>query len=144
MEKSFTTFDIVKILGIERNLLAQWLMKGYITPSVRRAKGTGTKNLFSRNDLYKMKLFKQLVDTGILRDEAQFYVNINFSDVGPKKDQYKYQVVIRKKKKFGDEGIITDLSLVKGDPTIKSKDDDSWAMVFDLVGIKTSVDKAIP
>jgi hypothetical protein len=83
MKTSFTTFDIVKVLNISRNLLAQWLLRGYIEPSIQRAQGVGTKNLFSRGDLYNIRLFHQLVDSGMHRSDARLFSTVNFEGVGP-------------------------------------------------------------
>ncbi len=144
MDKTFTTFDIVKILGIERNLLAQWLMRGYISPSVQRAQGPGTKNLFSRNDLYNIRLFQQLVDTGIRRDEAKMYIDINFEHIGRAEADKKYVIYTRKLKKVGkDEGVITDMALSADQPIAILEDDDSYAVVFNLLRIKTKVERMI-
>jgi hypothetical protein len=144
MERTFTTFEIVKILHIERNLLAQWLMKGYITPSIQRAKGVGSKNIFSRNDLYNIRLFQQLVNTGIRRREAEMYIDINFRNIGEAETDLKYIIYTRKMKRVGiDEGIITDMEMVAYPPRIIFKDDDSYVVVINLLGIKKEVDRMI-
>jgi hypothetical protein len=144
MAQDFSTFQIKNLLEIDRNLLAQWLMRRYISPSVQRAKGPGTKNLFSINDLYNIRLFKQLVDTGIERDEAKFYIDVNFKNVGPGKEEYKFLLITRKLKKSGrDTGHIADMSLEKHEPRIVFQDDESWKVCLNLLGIKTWVDQRI-
>lgn len=144
MERTFTTFEIVKILGVERNLLAQWLMRGYITPSIQRARGVGTKNIFSRNDLYNIRLFQQLVNTGIRRSEAEMYIDINFQHISEAEADRKYIVYTRKMKRVGvDEGIIADMEMVADPPRIIFRDDDSYVVVINLLGIKKEVDRMI-
>jgi hypothetical protein len=143
-EEKFTTFDIEKKLGLQRNLLAQWIMRGYITPSIARAKGLGTRNIFSRNDLYRIMLFKKLVETGIRRDEAKFYIHINFQSVGGGPRDNKFAVFYRRDKITGkDEGIITDMELVKGAPTIQRRKDGTWTVVIDLLSIKNEIDRKL-
>jgi hypothetical protein len=140
----FTTFDFDKKLGIQRNLLAQWIMRGYIAPSVTRAKGLGTRNLFSRNDAYRIVLFKKLVETGIRREEAKHYINVNFQNVGRGPKDREFAVIYRRNKHSGkDEGVIADIELVKGSPTIQRRDDGAWAVVIDLLGIKEEVDRKL-
>jgi hypothetical protein len=142
--EEFTTFDFEKKLGIQRNLLAQWIMLEYIVPSLTRAKGVGTKNLFSRNDAYKIVLFKKLVETGIRRDEAKYYVNINFEAVGRGTKDKEFAVIYRTDKLSGkDEGVIADIELVKGHPTIARRSDGAWAIVIDLLAIKEEVDRKL-
>lgn len=142
MDKSFTTFEIAKMLQIERNLLAQWLMRGYISPSIQRAQGPGSKNLFSLQDLYKICLFQQLVDSGIRRDEAKFYTDVNFRSIGDGKENRKFAVITRKSKKSGrDVGLIADIRLEKYAPKIVFEDNDSFIVVINLLGIKRRVDR---
>jgi hypothetical protein len=68
--ESFTTFDIVKRLGIKRERLKDWIGRGFIRPSIQKAKGVGTKSLFDRMDLYFIKLFEFLVKAGLSREVA--------------------------------------------------------------------------
>ena len=65
---AYTTFDIVEKLGIKRDRLNDWLTRGYITPSIQRASGQGTKNLFSRFDLYLIKVFEHMLSRGFSRE----------------------------------------------------------------------------
>jgi len=137
MSQEFTTFEIEKRLGIQRNLLAQWLMRGYIVPSVSRATGLGTKNLFSRNDLYKISLFKMLVETGIRRDEAKDYIGINFQWVGGGPKDNKFAVCYRRGKGIG---VTLEMELVKEPPTVFRREGGGWTLVIDLLSIKEEVD----
>lgn len=71
MEKDFfTTFDVAKIVGIKRTRLQEWLDRGYIKPSIQKARGQGTKALFSKEDLYAIKLFGELLKKGFTRNRA--------------------------------------------------------------------------
>jgi hypothetical protein len=66
----FTTFDIRENLGIKIDRLKDWMNRGFISPSIQKATGQGTKNLFSRWDLYSIKLFQYLIDRGFSRKDA--------------------------------------------------------------------------
>ena len=63
----FLAADIEKITGVKRNRLQQWLERGYITPSIQVASGQGTRNIWSRNDLYTIALFKKIIESGLSR-----------------------------------------------------------------------------
>lgn len=67
----FSTFNVEKILGIKRTCLQEWLNRGFIKPSIQKAFGKGSKALFSREDIYKIKLFEVLLTTGFKRDKAK-------------------------------------------------------------------------
>ena len=67
--KSFSTFDVEKILNIKRTRLQEWMNRGFIKPSQASA-GQGTKALFTREDLYGIQLFSELLKFGLNRDVA--------------------------------------------------------------------------
>ena len=62
MSREYSTFDIVKGLGIPRERLREWMTRGFVSPSIAEADGAGTKALFSRFDLYLVATFRQLID----------------------------------------------------------------------------------
>jgi hypothetical protein len=67
----YTTFDIVRQLGINRGRLREWMNGGFTSPSVRTAVGVGTKALFDDIDILGMLTFKTLIeDHKIARSEA--------------------------------------------------------------------------
>jgi hypothetical protein len=70
----YSTLQIAKLLGIERERLRVWVDKGYIEPSIQKAKGQGTKSLFARLDIYAVALFRMLVEKGFTRDFASKFV----------------------------------------------------------------------
>jgi len=47
----------------------------YIKPSHQEATGSGTRNIFTKEDLYRINLFKRLIDWGFSRKEAAKHVN---------------------------------------------------------------------
>ena len=67
---SYTSSDIKDLLGVKVDRLQDWVNRGYIKPSVQQASGQGTKNLYSRDDLVLIELFKRLVAQETLREAA--------------------------------------------------------------------------
>ena len=58
-----------------RDRLNMWLTREYIRPSINRADGRGTKNIFSFEDLCLIELFRQLLDDfGFYRARADQYL----------------------------------------------------------------------
>ncbi len=148
MEITYTTFDINRILNINRNCLQPWLDGGFITPSIQRATRQGTKNIFSLNDLYKIWLFQKLLDIGVSRREAKDYADVNFESVGPAEKQIKY-CTHRWKKKEGT-GLMVMSFEITGEteltcepPTVVLSKDNGFAFVINLLVIKEEVDTLI-
>ncbi len=69
-----STFDVERILDIKRTRLQEWMDRGFIKPS-QQSQGKGTKALFSREDLYAIKLFEELLKRGFNRDNASKLTN---------------------------------------------------------------------
>jgi hypothetical protein len=65
----FTTFDIIKALGIPRERLQDWINRDFIKPTIP-AEGRGTKAIFTRSDVYKIMLFQKLIGMGFNRINA--------------------------------------------------------------------------
>ena len=70
----FTTFDVDRILEIKRTRLQEWINHGFIIPS-QQTPSKGVKALFSREDLYGIKLFEELLKRGHSRERASIMVN---------------------------------------------------------------------
>ena len=64
----FLAKDVEKITGVRRNRLEQWLSRGFISPSIQEAEGPGTRNVWSRNDLYTIAIFKKVTESGLSRE----------------------------------------------------------------------------
>lgn len=77
--KAYTTFQLQSAFGWKIDLLKDWRKRGFITPSIQEACGAGTKNLFSKLDVYMIRLFEYLVNAGFSRSEASERVkNVRF------------------------------------------------------------------
>lgn len=68
--QEYTTFFIIKKFGFNRSTFKQWMDRGFLRPSIATAEGQGTKNLFSREDLYSINAFRNLSDLGIPQFDA--------------------------------------------------------------------------
>ena len=91
--KRFSTFEISENLNIKRTRLQEWIDKGYVTPSICRAKGKGTKALFSNQDIYHLHMFRELLDIGLNRYMAARIVRERrtLGDCGERKTSQKAQ-----------------------------------------------------
>ncbi len=69
--EQYSTFDIARILEIPRDRIHDWMRRGFISPSIVTAHGHGSKNLFSRWDVYGIALFHNIVKGGTSREWAK-------------------------------------------------------------------------
>ncbi|WP_321419359.1 MerR family transcriptional regulator [uncultured Desulfobacter sp.] len=79
----YTTPELIKVIGVTRARLQQWVERGYVGPSIQKASGQGVKNLYSINDLYKVAAFKHLIEFGFSRERAGSIIgkySFSFSD----------------------------------------------------------------
>ena len=74
MDKTFSTFDIQRVLKMPRGRLKDWMEQGYIVPSIQKAEGVGTRNVFSKLDLYGIALFAHLLKIGLSRATAAYII----------------------------------------------------------------------
>lgn len=58
------------LLGIKRTALQQWLERGYVAPSLGQADGHGSRNVWSREDMFRLAAFKVLLENGFRREDA--------------------------------------------------------------------------
>jgi len=76
MKKEFSTFDVIKIFKMKRERLREWMNNSFISPT-QPASGVGTKAIFNLQDVYKVGVFKKLIEAGINRRKASVLVNTN-------------------------------------------------------------------
>ena len=138
--KGYTTWDVKKLLDVDRNRLTPWLENGYINPSIQRATRTGTKNIFSRTDLYRIYFFRQLLEFGITRKRAAKLAAINFDSVGTSPEDYKFMSYFLNR---SDSFNILGMELTKEAPEIKFSGAKTVLVIMDLVSIKKEVDAEI-
>jgi DNA-binding transcriptional MerR regulator len=63
----FTTFEVCEILNIKLDRLRDYTKRGFFSPSVQKACGAGTKSLFDRADIVRIKTFLCLIELGFSR-----------------------------------------------------------------------------
>lgn len=69
-ESDFTITRASEILDIAKGAIHEWLKRGFLIPSIRAQSGRGKAMLFSLQDLYKLALFKNINDRGLIRSAA--------------------------------------------------------------------------
>jgi DNA-binding transcriptional MerR regulator len=106
----FSTLDIVKALDIPRERLREWLVRGYVRPSVS-AEGQGTRAIFTRTDVYTVALFRRLLEIGFRREEAGKFVR-KFQE--REKDAPEQQRTVYLIFRVGGKGGPRSLSLARG------------------------------
>jgi DNA-binding transcriptional MerR regulator len=138
----FTTFDIVKKLGVHRSSLKQWMERDLIRPSIQKADGQGTKNLFSLEDLYRIGVFRAFCSTGFGQKEAsEMANNINLENIG---SGYRYCIVDVEKTDEHD-GVFFSIggsSLTNNIPSQPSKGHYGF-LVIDFRTIKDDIDARV-
>jgi DNA-binding transcriptional MerR regulator len=72
----FTAKQVVALTGVPYKRLDSWANSGFLIPSIAEADGTGSRRLYSFQDLVTLRTAKILRDTGIslqgLRKVVQF------------------------------------------------------------------------
>lgn len=67
--------EVLNALDIPRERFREWLLRGYIKPSIQKAQGTRIINKYSLRDVYGIALFKHLIEKGHFpRNEAAKFV----------------------------------------------------------------------
>ncbi len=139
MKKEFTTFDIARILNLNRNSLQTWLDGHFIKPSIQQASRQGTKNIFSREDLYQIQLFMDLLNAGFSREFARKIVSISFENVGPEK---RYGIIMIEKPIQGKE-LMIGFSFDREPPKIMMGGKIRYSFVINLLDLKKDVDSLL-
>ena len=73
MRNQFSTLDVVKFLGVPRERLRDWMNNGFVVPTIS-SKGQGTKAVFTRDDIYLVALFVDLLKKGFKRNRASEFI----------------------------------------------------------------------
>jgi hypothetical protein len=106
MKNEFSTLDIVKALDIPRERLREWMNRSYIVPTTP-TQGQGKKSVFTRQDVYGVQLFRQLVDFGMERDQARHFVKFYHDRMKTDNEQLSYMIIrygkLKPQIKFGSK-----------------------------------------
>ncbi len=74
IEDLYSTIDISKVLNISRERLRDWMVKGFIIPSLPSI-SKGTIAIFTRADVLSVALLNRLIERGFKRETASEYVS---------------------------------------------------------------------
>lgn len=106
MKTTFSTFEIMKALGIPRERLREWMKRDFIKPTIS-ADGQGTRAVFSRQDAYGVELFRQLLERGLARDKARLFVKFFHDKVKEDIARNNYLIIrqgkLKPSQKFGSK-----------------------------------------
>jgi hypothetical protein len=69
--QEFSTFDVVRIIGIDRSRLVHWMRGEFIPLGKDKPWGKGYKTAFSLFNLYSIALFRECVDFSLSREVAK-------------------------------------------------------------------------
>lgn len=79
MKTQFSTMDIIKALKIPRERLRQWLKGGFIKPD-QAVPSQGKWTWFSLLDVYRIALFRKLIERGFKRASAAKAVGFDLNE----------------------------------------------------------------
>jgi len=89
MKDQFTGNDVAVLFQLPRSNIQQYIKRGLIIPSIKKADGFGSKNYFSLSDLYKIKLFITLHTLGLSQPIASdLAFESDFEKFGEDDDNY--------------------------------------------------------
>jgi hypothetical protein len=77
----FFAADIEKICGVKRNRLQTWLEKSWIIPSLQKASGRGTRNIFNEVDIACIFIFKACVESGLSREVVGQFIKCAYEEL---------------------------------------------------------------
>lgn len=69
MKTEFFQKDLEE-LGLKRTMLQQWIDRGYMRPSIRKAKEGERGNIWSLEDVQRLLAFRAMLKAGFARDLA--------------------------------------------------------------------------
>jgi hypothetical protein len=114
MKTEFSTFDIIKALGIPRERLRQWQVRSFIKPTIP-AEGQGTKAVFTLLDVYGVALFRSLLENGFSRAMAGDYVKQFIAQEEGEPDHQKTAYILFRESVKNGEKVISVLTFARGD-----------------------------
>ena len=131
----FSTFQVSQIFDIDPTSLQEWIDEGVVTPH-RQSAGEKTTILFSREDLYRLRLFMLLLPW-LSQSRAKSLSDVNFENVGAGKNRYKYCCLVVPLKQNFVEGSVRLLREIS-DLTLEPSD--FLLQIINLQAVKNEVD----
>ncbi|MDQ1445036.1 MAG: hypothetical protein QOI20_1500 [Acidimicrobiaceae bacterium] len=75
-EQGYRGPQVCKIVGITYRQLDYWARTDLLKPSISDARGSGTQRIYSYTDLLKLKVIKQLLDSGLSLKKARVALDV--------------------------------------------------------------------
>ena len=151
-QEVYQTAAVTAITGVKRPRLQTWLERGWIQPSIQSGSGAGTRNIFSRNDLYIIGIFKLLTETGIPRETvgdiiAELKGDIGFPLVDMEKEGYdivKHTLFYCTKGENSRAILLSGSDFLFGDTILSlGMNGYEYAFIFNILPVITEIDKKI-
>jgi hypothetical protein len=91
----FKTVEVAQITGVKKPRLDVWIVNGWVGPTIQRASGYGTKNIWDLVDLYDVRLFREIIESGLSRSVANDFLSqgVLKGDINP--DDVRFFMYIR-------------------------------------------------
>jgi hypothetical protein len=91
----FKTQEVSQITGVKKPRLDVWIANGWVGPTIQKASGYGTKNIWALVDLYDVRLFREIVESGLSRSVANDFLSqgVLKGDINP--DDVRFFMYIR-------------------------------------------------
>jgi len=141
----FSTFEAIKIIGIKRERLKDWLERGFLKPTRLEEIGPGLKAYFDRWGLYMIRLFHYLVEHGISRREASRWIfemskdNSGGHPLGKLMQRNFGYVLVQRK-----GGEVVDLRFITGSLSgLRISEDFDDAFIINFGNVRKDVDEGI-
>ncbi|RJQ70854.1 MAG: hypothetical protein C4519_19795 [Desulfobacteraceae bacterium] len=74
MKDRFLIGEVIRVLGIPRERLKEWQLRGFITPSIQSQQGARVLHSYTFFDMVVIKTFDQLITRGLNRKWASWCV----------------------------------------------------------------------
>lgn len=62
---AFRIGEVARVVGATRNQLAYWDKTGLVSPSIRGARGRGSRRLYSVDDIFELKILVKLLESSL-------------------------------------------------------------------------------
>lgn len=133
MAEGFRGPQVCKIVGITYRQLDYWARTDLLRPSISDARGSGTQRVYSYTDLLKLKVIKQLLDSGLSLNKARIALDVL--------------------SQYGEEAGSANLVMAGNQPVLVRSDDELvdllrggqgvLSLVLPLAGVVAELDAAI-
>ena len=142
MKTEFSSFDVLKILDIEKERFLEWIKKGFVAPTVK-AKGRGTRAAFSLLDIYKIAVFNKLLVGGFERRKAAELVKTN-SRINNPKDVKNLSYILVLGGRFGGEWLsCLDPGPWNLEETVTKRDDWDISVLINFKKLRLDIERSI-